>query len=166
MRKKKKILISIAAVLVLLLALDCTVYPKTPPIEEWKEVCVHTTESGYWPPTDSMLDRYVIWFYMRTAVPMGTEDTYVECMMKQAEKYGADRALLTVNVIDREQGKQGVSYQFVISPVRDNIFFDRFLFSDMLQGQDATYWITLPGFWRYLDRVHTRLRQEIAEGKL
>ena len=55
MSKKKKILICIAAVLAVLLFLDCMVYPKTPPIEEWKQVAVHTSESGYWPPTDSKL---------------------------------------------------------------------------------------------------------------
>lgn len=162
MPKKKKVIICIAAVLVLLAVLDCAIYPKTPPIEEWKDVCVHTSESGYWPPTDSKLDRLVIWFYLRTAIPLGTEETYINCLRKQAEETGFP---VSVNVTDHEPGKIGISYQFVISPVHDNVFFDRVMFLSTENGNEATYWITLPGFWRYLDRVHTRLHQEILEGK-
>ena len=166
MSKKRKILICIAAVLAVLLFLDCMVYPKTPPIEEWKQVAVHTSESGYWPPTDSKLDRIVIWLYLRTALPIGTEESYIECLKREIDKYGADRGCLNVNVTDWEPGKMSVSYQFVIAPVYGSILFDRVSFYDQSQGEDATYWITFPGFWRYLDRVHTRLRQEILEGKL
>ena len=160
MSEKKKILRRIAVVLSILIAVDCMFFPSTPNIDKWRDVVVHTTESGYWPPTDSMLDRIVIWLYMRTAIPVGSEESYTECMKNQVEKYGMGKFEVLVNVDNRvgAQLSEGEKYfQFVVGVVNDNILFDRMMFYDQSQGDDATYWITLPGFWKYLDSVHRRI---------
>ena len=164
MSERKKILRRIAVILSILIAVDCMFFPSTPGIDEWKRVCVHTTESGYWPPTDSMLDRIVIWLYMRTAIPIGTEESYYSRMQDQVEKYGMSHFEVSVNVDDFVDANHRPSFQFVIAAVHDNIFFDRMMFHDRSWGDaGATYWITLPGFWKYLDSVHRRIHPEYFE---
>ena len=164
MTRKKKILIIASAVLVLFIAVNCMLYPKTPLIDQWIRVCVHTTESGYWPPTDSKMDRFIIWLYMRTALPIGDEDSFSKTLRDQVDRYGMSHFFVAVNVDDMVNAKQGPTFQFVISVVHDNIFFDRMMFHESSMGNNGgTYWITLPGFWRYLDRVHTRLHQEVLD---
>ena len=157
MSGKKKILRRIAVVLSILIAVDCMFFPSTPNIDKWKRVCVHSTESGYWPPTDSMLDRIVIWLYMRTALPLGTQDAFGDTLNRQIDKYGMGHFYVSANVDDAVDPKKGHSFLFVIIVVQDNLLFDRMMFCDQSQGDDATYWITLPGFWKYLDSVHRRI---------
>ena len=157
MSKKKKTILFVAAFFAVLIVLDFMVYPKTPWIDQWKRVCVHSTESGYWPPTDSEMDRLIIWLYMRTAIPVRSQDGYVDALKKQIDKYGMSRLEVMANVDDAIDPGKGPSFQFVIGAVHDNILFDRMLFYDQSQGDDATYWITLPGFWKYLDSVHRRI---------
>ena len=160
MTKRRKILIGIAAVLVLLIAINCMFYPKTPPTDQWLRVCVHSTVSGYWPPTDSKMDRFIIWLYMRTALPIGDLESYSNTLKDQIERYGMSHLEVCVNVDDRVDAKQGPTFQFVIGAVHDNIFFDRMMFHDPSMGNDGTYWITFPGFWRYLDSVHRRVHPD------
>jgi hypothetical protein len=79
-------------------------------------------------------------------------------MQDQVEKYGMSRFEVSVNVDDFVDANHRSSFQFVIAAVHDNIFFDRMMFYDRSWGDaDATYWITLPGFWKYLDSVHRRI---------